>query len=145
MIRKYFIAILLMLSAVGSVFAQEGDAQRWEKIKAIKVGFINDRLHMKGDQSDKFWMIYNRYETERREIRRGFRQKYKTTNPNASAEQARQFIEDNLEYQSQELELKKKYKDQLLQVISAQQLAQLYEAERDFKKLLLEQLRQQGQ
>lgn len=143
--RKYIIAILLILASVGRLWAQQGsgDPKRWEKIRAIKVGFINDRLHFTDDQSGKFWAVYGQYEKDRRAVRRGFYQKYKSANPSANPAQARTFVEDNLEYQEQELSLKRKYKDQLLQVISAQQLAQLYEAERDFNKLLLEQLKNQ--
>ena len=55
---------------------------------------------------------------------------------------ARQFIEDDLDYQQQVITLKRKYNDSFLKVISAQQLADLYTAEREFRQLLMQQLKQ---
>lgn len=142
MIRKYFIAILLLLTSFTAVFAQdEANGKKWEKIRAIKVGFITDRLHMNSEQSGKFWPVYDAYQEERRTVRRATMDKYQSAHPGSTRDQARAVLEGDLDYQAKELELKRKYKDRLLQVISAQQLNQLYEAEREFRKLLVEQLK----
>ena len=149
--RHLFCVALITLSTLSMTNAQAAYQQanngprrgeRMERIHAIKVGYLTDRLHLTSDQSAKFWPVYNQYEDEQRATRRNFFQKYQNSNNGGGNEQeSRQFIEDNLDYQAEELALKRKYKDQLLKIISAQQLASLYEAERDFKKLLLQQLR----
>lgn len=142
MIRKYFIAFLLLLSTFASAIAQdEGNSEKMEKIRAIKVGFITDRLHLNSDQSAKFWPVYDAYQQERRTMRRATLDKYQAAHQGATRDQARASLEGDLDYQAKELELKRKYKDRLLQVISSQQLNQLYEAEREFKKLLVDQLK----
>ncbi len=120
-----------------AIWAQQ---ERFEEIRALKVSFITERLKLTPAQAALFWPEYNKYQTELREIRKDFRTKYREQNTQATREQAREFIEANLEYQEQTLELKKKYKDVLLKTISPQQLAQLYDAERDFRKMLVEQL-----
>jgi Spy/CpxP family protein refolding chaperone len=141
MIRKYFIAFILLLASFSAVRAQDGgDAKKWEKIRTIKIGFITDRLHLSSEQSAKFWPVYDIYQQERRNIRHSLMEKYMAANKGATKDQARAFLDSSLEYQEKELELKRKHKDRLLQVISAQQIIQLYEAERDFRKLLVEQL-----
>jgi Spy/CpxP family protein refolding chaperone len=121
------------------VHAQSGE--RASRVKAIKVGYITDRLELTSTQATTFWPVYNSYETELREARKAFRQKYKDANVDKNALEAEQYIEDNLDFQAQALELRRKYKERLLKVISPQQLASLYESERDFKKLLIQQLR----
>ena len=139
--KQYFIAILLLLSSVSAVFAQDEDSKNWEKIKAIKVGFITDKVHLTSEQSTKFWPVYDGYQAERRNIRKELITKYMSGHPDATKSQARAYLDADLDYQERELDLKRKYKDRLLQVISQQQLTQLYEAEREFRKLLLDQLR----
>jgi DNA primase large subunit len=157
---KRIICIISLLLFTASLHAQPGkrgsirDArdrrterpgspgQRAERIQAIKVGYLTDRLQLSASQAATFWPVYNEYERELREARKAFRQKYGDGGANESDAEAGRFIEDNLDFQEQAIDIKRKYKDRFLKIISAQQLASLYEAERDFKKLLLEQLRQ---
>ncbi len=115
---------------------------RAERINAIKVGYITDKLKLNSSQATAFWPVYNEYERELREARRSFRQKYRSGAADENNARARSYIEDNLDLQEATVGIKRKYKDRFLKVISAQQLAALYEAERDFKKQLIRQLRQ---
>lgn len=115
--------------------------QKSERIRTIKIGFISERLDLSTEQAAKFWPVYNRYQDELKTVRKEFKQKYKAANPGSDADMARQFVADNIEYKEAELNLQKKYKNELLKIISAQQLATLYQAERDFKTMLLKQLK----
>lgn len=135
--------LMLVLLTFTTAFAQPGNRQqRMEKIKSIKVGFITDRLHLTSDQATKFWPVYNKYEEDLRSVRRSFFQQYKDQRKNMDEETSKRFIEDHLEYQEEELKIKKKYKNEMLKVISAQQLAELYQAERDFRKMLVNELKE---
>ncbi len=141
--KTRIIGILSILLLSFTLNAQAGDGRRAERIHAIKVGYLTDRLHLTEQQSAAFWPVYNSYEAELRDARRAFRQQQKGENPDMGTDQqAMQSIDDNLDLQEQILGINKKYKSRFLNIISAQQLATLYEAERDFKKLLLQQLRQ---
>lgn len=135
----FFCAMLLLFSA-GQSNAQM--RQRGERVHAIKVGYITDRLQLSSKQAATFWPVYNEYEQDHRNARRAFREKYRNGNPMKNDEIAGQFIDDNLDFQEQALNINKKYKEAFLKIISPQQLATLYEAERDFKKLLIQQLRE---
>ena len=141
MIKKFIIAFLVSIVSLTSVWAQEEDPAKWDRIRAIKVDFINERMHFSGDQSAKFWPIYQSYQSELRTVRRGYIDAYMKAHAGAPRDEGRASLEGNLEFQSKELELKKKYKDRLLQVISPQQLDQLYIVEREFKRTLLQQLK----
>ena len=59
-------------------------------------------------------------------------------------EEAMKFIEDNLDYQEAQLNLKRKYNEAFLKVLPAQQLAELYKAEREFKTMMLNQMRKRN-
>ncbi len=125
-----------------SAQTQPAAGRRGERIHAIKVGYITDRLHLSSSQSAAFWPVYGDYEADMKEARRAFRLKYQNGASTGNDAEANRFIEDNLDFQEQSLAINRKYKDRMLKVISAQQLATLYEAERDFKKLLLQRLRE---
>jgi Spy/CpxP family protein refolding chaperone len=136
-IMKKLLSIIMLLLMHTAAWAQQ---ERFEEIRALKVSFITERLKLTPEQAAQFWPEYNKYQAELREVRRDFRAKYREQNAGATREQAREFINANLDYQTQALELKKKYRDVLLKTISPQQLAQLYDAEREFRKMLIEQL-----
>jgi hypothetical protein len=132
--------LLLMLATCSAVFAQPGD--RREKIHAIKVGYITDKINLTPGQAEKFWPVYNRYEQEWRQMRQEFKKKYPKDNNSMNEHDSKKFIEDNLEVREARLNLEKKYKNEFLKVISAQQLAALYQAEREFKQMLIQNLKE---
>lgn len=138
---KRLVFILLLSLSAQFAFAQPG-SERFERIHAIKVAYITDKVHLSSEQAAKFWPVYTVYEKELRAIRHQFINKYKDdkrvgNDPHA----ARAFIEDDLEYQEATLNLRKKYKDEFLKIITPQQLAQLLQAERDFKRMLIQELK----
>ena len=142
---KYgIICVLSVLLVSFTLSAQAGDGHSGERVHAIKVGYLTDRLHLSAQQATTFWPVYDAYEGELRDTRQAFHKLARQDNPahGASDQQSMQYIDDNLDFQEQVLGINRKYKDQFLKIIAPQQLAALYEAERDFKKLLLQQLRQ---
>lgn len=139
--KQITMLIAIILMAVSQGYAQP-DKSRFEKIKKIKAEFITEKIHLKQEQETAFWNVYNEYEKELRAARKSYFQQYKEKRGNMDEATARRYVDDNLEYQEEELKLKKKYKTELLKVISAQQLADLYHAEREFKKMLVNELRE---
>jgi hypothetical protein len=129
---------MVVLLSFGMTSAQDGNNK--ERIHAIKVGFITEKIQLTTDQAAKFWPVYNRYEDERGTLRRNFYAKY-PRDKQQDQQSSMQYVDDNLAYQEQQVALKRKYKDEFLKIISAQQLAQLYQAEREFKKMLVDQLK----
>jgi hypothetical protein len=137
--QKGYLLLLLLAFACNVVAAQP--REKYERIHAIKVGYLTDKLHLTSDQAAKFWPVYNQYEDEQRGLRQKFLMGNKDKQQGMNREDAMKFVEDNLDFQEAELKLKRKYKEELLKTITAQQLAELYQSERDFKKMLIQQLR----
>lgn len=140
-----FIIVLLVISVTSLAqpgFGQGPGGPPMKRIHAAKMAYITDRLRLSAEQSANFVPVYNDYERDLRSIRQSFFKKYKGNKEDMDDWAARQFIEDDLDYQQQVIELKRKYNDSFLKVISAQQLADLYKAEREFKQMLMQQLKQ---
>jgi len=114
-----------------------------ERIHAIKVAYITDRLHFTSEQSAKFWPVYDKYEKDVQSTRKDYFAKYAQKNPGTADDNtSRQFIDDNLDFQQDVLNIRRKYNDEFLKVLSPQQVAQLYKTEREFKELLIQQLKE---
>jgi len=141
--KKLLRTILFLLVATTTAWSQQNQ-EGMRRIHAAKMAYISDRLHLTSRQSQDFIPLYNDYEKEIRDTRQAFFRKYKGNNPDqADDATSRQFIDDNLDYQQQVIEIKRKYNNLFLRTISPQQLSDLYKAEREFKQMLMQRLRQQ--
>lgn len=142
---KRLLLILLIIAGATAGFAQP-QKDRFERIHAAKVSYITDRLNLSSDQAARFWPVYNQYEDAIRSLRKSYFDKYgQGQGKNLNDAESRKYIDDNLNFQEAQLNLKRKYKDEFLKVLTPQQLAQLYQAERDFKGLLLQQLKEKNE
>lgn len=144
MSRAGLILLTILLAATTAIAQPErghGHHPSRERIEALKVGYITEQLDLSSKQAKSFWPLYDSYEDKRHELRKGFYEKYKDENPGADRGAARDYIRDNIDYQEQDLALKKEYKEKFLKVITPEQLAKLYQAERGFKQMLIKELR----
>ena len=105
-------------------------AQRGERIEALKVAFITEKLKLDSKTAEKFWPIYHQYESEMR----AFMQQRKKEKDDLSAE-------DMLEGEQRALDIKKKYAPQFLKVISNDQLSDLYRAEKEFRQMIIRKMK----
>ena len=139
-LQRFFLTFSLLLGCLFAgktqLLAQTG------RVQAIKVSFLSDRLSLTPAQAEKFWPVYNQCSDERRSLR----QRYRDASHNASSdpEVAMRQIDDNMEYKEQELAMQKRCNDAYLKVISPQQVASLMAAERDFRAMLLKQIKEGG-
>ena len=145
--KRFLIIAVLSLFALVTARAQKQDFNDkhpgLERIHAAKMAYITDKLRLTSEQSANFVPVYNEYEHELREIRRSFKDKYRQGGgQDMDDETARHYIDDNLDYQQKVLDLKKKYNDRFLKVLTPQQVADLYQAEREFKQMLLQRVKQ---
>lgn len=134
---------LIVLTAATTALAQP-PGQAMKRIHAAKIAYITDRIHLTPKQSADFIPLYNEYEKEVRSTRLQFLEKYKSNHVyDADDATCRKYVDDNLDYQQAIIDLKRKYNDRFLSIISPQQLANLYIAEREFRQILLKRLNAQ--
>lgn len=139
LIKAPVLILIMMLLMHTTTTAQE---RRQERVHALKVAFVTDKLKLTAEQAEKFWPVYNQYEEDLKALRQRFMQQYKKGSERISEQEARKNIEDNLDYQEQLILLKRRYQESFLKVISAKQLSELYVAEREFRQLLIQKLRE---
>ncbi|OIN61112.1 hypothetical protein BLX24_03340 [Arsenicibacter rosenii] len=130
-----FCLVWLLLSG-GVAMAQGGGRQQ---IESAKIGLITNRLNLTSDQAPGFWSVYNEYDDKRSDIRRKIRQL--NGGQNLTDEKALSNIKEINELKQQLANLDEEYSKKFLKVISPKQLNELYNTERTFSKMLLEQLK----
>jgi len=136
---------LIVLIANTTALAQRDHGMAMTRIHAAKMAYISDRLHLSQRQYTNFVPLYNEYERDVRDTRHNFMSKYKGDHPDEIDDATtRRYIDDNLDYQQAIIDLKRKYNDRFLAIISPRQLADLYIAEREFKQILLKRLNDRG-
>ena len=119
------------------------DPKAKEKIEAARIGMISNRLGLTPGQAEKFWPIYQEFAEKRTSIRREFKVEHEKIKPGtATTEEQKKLVELGLNVKQKELDLEKTYSGRLLNVISAEQMLNLRTAERDFNRMLINQLQQ---
>jgi Spy/CpxP family protein refolding chaperone len=136
---KHILLFLFSFMIYTSSFAQ-GDGGG--KVRNMRIKYINERLQLPSDKNQKFWSVYNQYLDERSELRKIYKDQFVANGNNALDKyKANRFVDESIEYKEKDLELSKKYKNELLKVITSEQLVQLYQIEREFKQHLIETLK----
>lgn len=146
---KTVVGLLMLVSLTClNLRAQEGvddtqnrDSKVRDKIKAARIGLITQRLSLTPDQAEKFWPLYNEFDQKRADIRKPYQEAQKNINPNNPDPQQQQALVDmGLKVKQDELNLEKEYSTKLMTVISAQQMLNLRQAERDFRSIIINML-----
>lgn len=135
--KIYSILILFLFTSLG--FSQ-GFREKKEKIKALKIAFISQKLSLTTEQAEKFWPIYNKYEDKivalkETQLRQRFQKKELTD------EEALKQIEEAEAAEVEIMSLKKKMRAELIPVIGADKVVELQKIEHEFHKKLLEKLK----
>jgi hypothetical protein len=136
--------IFLLMALAIPVFAQDADdaeatgedPRAQQTIRAAHAAYITERLSLTPEEAEKFWPVYREFAKKRLLIRRQLRVARR------NGQDEKNLIELDLKLKQQELDLEKEYSARFLQIIPAEKLLNLRQAEADFRKLLLRQLQQ---
>ncbi|MBF9221105.1 hypothetical protein [Hymenobacter ruricola] len=143
---RLFSFAVLLLAAVPAAHAQDGPGrggrkgQRLGQLENAKIAFITNRVALTQDQAQKFWPLYNEFSAKRRELNRGGRLLRRDVTEGMNDQQIRDNFNQAFAMRQQELNLEKEYFDKFQKVISLRQVAQLFQAERDFTKEVIKRV-----
>ena len=140
--------VALLLATAPAAHAQGGarKGQRLAQIENAKIAFITNRVALTQDQAQRFWPVYNEFSDRRRELNRNGRLLRREITEGMTDPQIRDNFTQSFAMRQQELNLEKEYFDKFQKVISLRQVAQLFQAERDFTKEVIKRVAgRQGQ
>ena len=138
--KKYFAFLIFALFPV-LLFAQ----QPKEKLESLKIGFITERLKLSPEEAKVFWPVYNQYQDELEKIRKQRRETFRNpseTFDNLNDVELEKMVDNEIVFRQNELDIMKKYYQKFKQVLPVRKVALLYKTEEDFKRKLLEMIRE---
>ena len=136
--KKYIIPILVLFISLNT-FSQS----KKDKIKALKVSFLTERLELTQEEAQQFWPVYNTYDDitnkikheDLRNIHREIRDNQNTLSNERSTELLNQIATAESKLYDENVKLNNKLK----KIISPKKVILLKIAEEDFKHKLFEQ------
>lgn len=141
--KRLIIPVLLLMFCF-SAWAQAGEKQMQERIKAQKVAFITERLDLSSKEAQAFWPIYNAFEDKTNTMRQNdlkeVRQKMRRGN--LSEAEAQEILDQFMRVEDKLHEAKKQLVRDLGGAIAPQKIIALKSAEDAFNKRLLQMLQQ---
>ena len=128
---KTVVTLMIMLFSITSfAVAQEQqqrpDPKQEEKIQALEIAFISRKLNLTTDEAQKFWPVYNEYKRDIHQVMIAQR-----NNPN----------KDVVDNEQKIIDVRKKYRDRFVGVIGQPRMNKFFQAEREFRGVLMNQLK----
>lgn len=125
---------------------QMSHKEKKEKVEAMKVAYITEKLTLSTEEAEKFWPIYNGQEEKKQAMRKSMKADFKkdVNIDEMTDEEVNKHINTGLEIREKELALQKQYIADLKKVLPIKKIAKLQQAEKDFKKELLRKIRKGG-
>lgn len=120
--KKYLLILFIMLGVLSQIKAQNG-----EKIQALKIAFITQKLQLTPEEAQKFWPVYNEYDNEIHNI------ELDKSDPNV------------IDKEEKLLNVRKKYLTSFEKILGPDKTNRLFNAERDFRGILIRKLQNRNQ
>ncbi len=131
------------LNAQGTDFEK-----RMERLNAHKIAFFTQKLQLTSEEAEKFWPVYNSYQKEKTtnqkkkiSLESKFRLEYDFLNEKEMEDMTDEYIN----YIKKDADLSTDYHQKFKKVLPINKVMTLYQAENQYKAMLLRQLRNQQQ
>ncbi len=138
--KKILLSIFALMLSIGTYAQRKIDK---DKIQALKIAHITQELDLTEQEAQAFWPVYNTNEDEREKLRSGsYKNLIKKKKPEEITEAEAKMILDNIiKMEEARLKLQKDYYAKLLNILSAKKIMKLMNAERSFRRKMIEQFK----
>lgn len=139
MIKKILFTLCFVALTLTS-FAQKKERQ--DKIKALKIAFITDKLELTETEAQKFWPIYNAHEKEMEMLRLNAREKRRNLKiATLSDSDASKALDDMMAFEKEQLNKREDLIESLKTAIPSIKIIKLHLAEKAFNQRMLEEIK----
>jgi hypothetical protein len=135
-----FLSLVLVIIPLTMSVAQNTNL---EKLNNYKIGFFTKKLNLNSEEAEKFWPVYNEYQSQRNMIQLEKLKLNRTFNQNESSLNDRQLEEIGdryVECMVQESALAVTFHKKLKTVLPPEKVVMYYQAENQYKAQLLNEL-----
>ncbi len=136
---KLFIITFLVYIFSLSGFAQNQD--RRDRIKSLKIAFITEKLNLTQTEAQQFWPIYNAFEDTYAKLRKETRMERTDFNYESLTDtEANKLLDSMLDSETEKLELRKKFLQDLKAILPAKKIILLKVSEDQFNRRMLQEM-----
>lgn len=140
--KKFKLIYLLICWLMANIAVAQTESRR-DKIEALRVSFISQKVNFTTQEAQAFWPLYNEYQDKIILARKLFRQQYnKNTDYNfATDKEAETYLNAEFTLKQKEFEYYKDYLEKFKKIIPVKKIALLLKAEEEFKKELIKNIK----
>jgi hypothetical protein len=136
--------IFIIAFAVFSTLQMSGQNPNLEKLNAYKIAFFTKKLNLTSQEAEKFWPVYNEFQDKRNGIQVERQTLNRSINQNELNMSDKEMIEagdKHISLQVQEASLSQEYHKKFREILSPVKVLRLYQAENQYRLLLLNELK----
>lgn len=112
-----------------------------DKIRALRVAFITERLDLSSQEAERFWPVHNEFHKQMRELQDERRKlMMETKEEDLTEAQLEANVQKSFDLEEKSIALKRKYHEEFKKVLPLQKVAALYGTEMEFQRRVLEEL-----
>lgn len=127
------------LSAFAGVTQPGPGPASTNRIEALRVGFITEKLQLTSDEAKLFWPIYNQYRREQDDLKKKYKNAEDINMEAMTDAESEKMLADMVTLRQLQVDLMKKYTTEFKKSVNTRKILLLFKAEEDFKKVLLKQ------
>jgi hypothetical protein len=132
--KRYILFLIAVFFSAKVSYAQP------DKVQALKVSFITEKLNLTSQEAQGFWPLYNEYTDKIKSGRKAFRRQFAPIKEFKSDKEAEDYLSAELKLKQSEVDLQKEYYEKFKKVLGAKKTALIPKAEEEFKKIVLESM-----
>ena len=137
-IKYIFVFAITLLLNLRSI------AQDKDKVEALRVSFITQKINLSSAEAQSFWPLYNEYNDKIKSLRKNFRKNYGHVAEFATDKDADDYLNAELKLKQGELDTQKEYFEKFKKVLGSKKTGMLRKAEDDFKKEIIKTIKGNG-
>jgi hypothetical protein len=148
MMKTILITLFLTVQTLDpglNILAQTKKAEKQDNLQQQKVAFFNENLQLTSTESAQFWPVYNDYQNRRDKItrdRNNLLRYFELNKGNMTEAEANESIDKYIAFQQEETRLLESFTNKYKEFLPGKKVMRIYIVELDFKKWLLDNLRQ---
>jgi Spy/CpxP family protein refolding chaperone len=138
--------LLLILLTSPAAFAQGGTGRPGrEKLESARIALITEQLDLSPETAQQFWPIYNQLKEKEEALNREEMQMRRQLDvAQLSDAEAKAKLAQYFKLKEEQLTLEQQAAREYQQVLTARQVLQLFKAEADFRRMVLENMGERG-
>ncbi len=138
--------VLVLTSMALALKAQEpkGRQEHMEKFRSMKIAFFTEKLELTPEEAEKFWPLYNDFDSKKREVTKPRYRRYRNMDEQLaimSDQEAEKMADDMILSRRKEMELSEAFHKDLKEIFPPKKVMKYYITEHQFREYMLRKIR----